>query len=123
MVRLKVKPKRGEPHVPYSRSSGVMQDFEVWCDTDNQPETVPPPCLPALTSLLSCFATTGDLRANEQCANAARSLHTCMKGSKGGSQASKSSVSTNSDSSPGSVLIPLLYVLNRGGIPRHGMEW
>lgn len=57
------------------------------------PETVPPPCLPLLSSLLACFATTGDMRANEACSNAAKALHTCMAGSKGGVKASKSSVS------------------------------
>jgi hypothetical protein len=57
------------------------------------PETVPPPCLPALSTLLACFATSGDLRANEACATAAKSLHTCMAGSKGAVKASKSSVS------------------------------
>jgi hypothetical protein len=33
------------------------------------------------------------MRANEACANAAKSLHTCMAGSKGAVKASKSSVS------------------------------
>ncbi|KAL1407219.1 hypothetical protein Q8F55_006636 [Vanrija albida] len=40
------------------------------------------PCSPELMTLLSCFATTGDLRAGQEgaqgCAQAARTLHACM---------------------------------------------
>jgi len=94
MVRFKVKPKRGKscPSLRISDSCAWMERWEEK-KTADEIETVPPPCLPALTTLLACFATTGDMRANEACANAAKSLHTCMAGSKGAVKASKSSVS------------------------------
>jgi hypothetical protein len=104
MVRFKVKPKRGtykphhETHDEKTETGGGRGGKEMGeiqrerVGTDDS-ETVPPPCLPLLSSLLACFATTGDMRANEACSNAAKALHTCMAGSKGNVKASKSSVS------------------------------
>ncbi|OWZ59996.1 hypothetical protein J007_00554 [Cryptococcus neoformans] len=51
------------------------------------------PCAPELTSLLSCFATTGDLRHATSCADSAKALHTCMAQGKGKGGKSGSSVS------------------------------
>ncbi|WVN87601.1 uncharacterized protein L203_102784 [Cryptococcus depauperatus CBS 7841] len=50
------------------------------------------PCAPELTALLSCFATTGDLRHTAACANSATELHRCMAASKGPGGKSKSSI-------------------------------
>ncbi|WWC90244.1 uncharacterized protein L201_005177 [Kwoniella dendrophila CBS 6074] len=36
------------------------------------------PCAPELTSLLACFATTGDLRHTQQCSESAKALQMCM---------------------------------------------
>ena len=105
MVRFKVKPKRGtyKPHhqhhrekIETNRGSEGNKSWRKERERKTQNwwlETVPPPCLPLLSSLLACFATTGDMRANEACSNAAKALHTCMAGSKGNVKASKSSVS------------------------------
>ena len=105
MVRFKVKPKRGtykyhdHHHREKIETDRGRQGVETGKKIERKrrrtdyPETVPPPCLPLLSSLLACFATTGDMRANEACSNAAKALHTCMAGSKGNVKASKSSVS------------------------------
>ncbi|OWZ68068.1 hypothetical protein AYX14_05534 [Cryptococcus neoformans] len=50
------------------------------------------PCAPELTSLLSCFATTGDLRHATSCADSAKALHTCMAQGKGKGGKSGSSI-------------------------------
>ncbi|ORY26941.1 hypothetical protein BCR39DRAFT_539395 [Naematelia encephala] len=36
------------------------------------------PCVAELTALLGCFSASSDLRVTEHCAEAAKSLHTCM---------------------------------------------
>ncbi|WWC67365.1 uncharacterized protein I206_101273 [Kwoniella pini CBS 10737] len=36
------------------------------------------PCAPELSTLLACFATTGDLRHTTTCAESAKALQACM---------------------------------------------
>ncbi|KAI9633289.1 uncharacterized protein MKK02DRAFT_29149 [Dioszegia hungarica] len=42
------------------------------------------PCHTQLIALLACFATTGDMRATENCAEAAKGLSACMASGAGG---------------------------------------
>ncbi|ODN86841.1 hypothetical protein L198_07204 [Cryptococcus wingfieldii CBS 7118] len=41
------------------------------------------PCAPELANMLQCFATTGDLRHTQSCADSAKMLHACMATGKG----------------------------------------
>lgn len=75
----------------------LILDLLIWCLSRNSTEALNVPCAPELTSLLSCFATTGDLRHATSCADSAKALHTCMaqgKGKGGKSGSSVSSIST-----------------------------
>ncbi|KAG7562507.1 hypothetical protein FFLO_02086 [Filobasidium floriforme] len=42
-------------------------------------EQIVVPCTPELTSLLACFATSGDLQHKAECSAAAKNLHKCME--------------------------------------------
>ena len=46
--------------------------------SSNPAEQITATCTPELTALLSCFATSADLRATDACAAAATNLHKCM---------------------------------------------
>ncbi|CCA71498.1 hypothetical protein PIIN_05435 [Serendipita indica DSM 11827] len=39
----------------------------------------PGPCNQQLTEMLSCWASTGDTQSTKECAEAAKSLHNCMR--------------------------------------------
>lgn len=65
----------------------------IWSLFQKSTEALNVPCAPELTSLLSCFATTGDLRHTTSCADSAKALHTCMAQGKGKGGKSGSSVS------------------------------
>lgn len=74
------------------------------------------PCAPQLVSLLTCFATHSDLRANAQCAETAKALAACVAGQKtGGGRGAKGSVSCISNL----LLMCSPLVLLWGYTPRH----
>ncbi|WRT63164.1 uncharacterized protein IL334_000067 [Kwoniella shivajii] len=50
------------------------------------------PCSVELSSLLACFATTGDLRHTTTCAESAKALQTCMSSRHAQGGKSKSSI-------------------------------
>lgn len=56
-------------------------------------DNVIPPCATELSSLLACFATSGDLRTTAECSKAAKDLHACMANRPKGGKPPKSSVS------------------------------
>ncbi|KAK1920547.1 hypothetical protein DB88DRAFT_542736 [Papiliotrema laurentii] len=49
-------------------------------------------CAPELSTLLACFASSGDLKGSEACAQAAKGLHHCMAMSKKPVKTPKSSI-------------------------------
>ena len=49
------------------------------------------PCTPELTTLLTCFATSGDLHHTGECSIAAKSLHQCMASGSGKAAGAKTS--------------------------------
>jgi hypothetical protein len=57
------------------------------------PDNVIPPCATELSTLLACFATSGDLRTTAECSKAAKDLHMCMANRPKGGKPPKSSVS------------------------------
>ena len=56
-------------------------------------EQIVVPCTPELTSLLACFATSGDLQHKAECSAAAKNLHKCMETRPKNSKGRKSEVS------------------------------
>ncbi|KAJ9097161.1 hypothetical protein QFC21_004830 [Naganishia friedmannii] len=66
-----------------------MVRFKVRPRRDN----VIPPCATELSTLLACFATSGDLRTTAECSKAAKDLHMCMASRPKGGKPPKSSVS------------------------------
>jgi hypothetical protein len=92
--RYKVKPRKGMSSLFLLRYESLSPDDQ--CTTTDNPPSDPlvVNCAAELTTLLACFASTGDMRSSEACATAAKTLHTCIAGKpKSVPRPAKSSVS------------------------------
>nr|XP_019048132.1 hypothetical protein I302_01897 [Kwoniella bestiolae CBS 10118]OCF27062.1 hypothetical protein I302_01897 [Kwoniella bestiolae CBS 10118] len=68
------------------------------------------PCATELTSLLACFATTGDLRHTTACADSAKALQNCMSNRHVAGGKGKSSMTD-------------MFLGVRGGVKRTSLGW
>lgn len=73
--KFRVRPRRGTLAHPPSAAQRRSSRYAP----RSRSEQIVVPCTPELTSLLACFATSGDLQHKAECSTAAKNLHKCME--------------------------------------------
>jgi hypothetical protein len=93
-VQERMRRESSVPTLTSSLGCAVMLVWEHARSLADSSDASSTPCHTQLIALLACFATTGDMRATENCAEAAKGLSACMaSGAAGGRKGARGSVS------------------------------